>query len=117
MLTPVKELRSKRGRYDTRRIADYLGIPLKQVAEATRVSRQLLYQHPDAPKAQARAAAIERIIADLQTLYGSPEAVRAWMKTPAPVFGDQTAWEMIRLEPQGLEAVEAYVENLKEGNP
>ncbi|WP_287371555.1 MbcA/ParS/Xre antitoxin family protein [Oceanithermus sp.] len=117
MLAPVEKLRSKRGHYDTRRIADYLGVPLKQVAEATGVSRQLLYQHPDAPKAQPRAAAIERIIAGLQALYGTPEAVRAWMKTPALVFGGRTAWEVIRTEPQGLEAVEAYVENLKEGNP
>ena len=117
MNSVLLELRSERGRIDARRVAEFLQVSVNQVARAVGTSRQLLYRHPDAPKIQARAAALERILADLILLYGSEEAARAWLKTPSPVFGNRSAWELIQAEPRGLEAVGMVVENLKEGVP
>ena len=117
MNTILLKLRSKRGLIDARRLASALGVSVNQVARAVRVSRQLLYRHPDAPKIQRRAAVLEWILADLIQLYGSEEAARAWLKTPSPIFGERSAWELIQEEPNGLEAVQMVVENLKEGVP
>ena len=111
------ELRSERGRIDARRVAEFLQVSVQQVDRAVGAGRQLLYQYPDAPKIQARAAELERILAGLIELYGSEEAARAWLKTPSPLFGGKSAWELIQTEPQGLEAVAMVVENLKEGIP
>jgi len=115
--TVLLELRSERGMIDARRLADFLKVSIHQVARAVGASRQLLYRHPDAPKIQARAAELERILADLLALYGGEEAARAWIKTPSPVFGGKSAWALIMSEPRGLEAVRMVVENLKEGVP
>ena len=115
--TVLLELRSERGLIDARRLASVLGVSVNQVARAVRVSRQLLYRHPDAPKIQSRAAALERILADLTQIYGSEEAARAWLKTPSPLFGERSAWDLIQEEPNGLEAVQMVVENLKRGVP
>jgi len=115
--TVLLELRSERGRIDARRIAEFLQVSVPQVARAVGASHQLLYRYPDAPKIQARAAELERILANLIELYGGKEVARAWLKTPSPLFGGKSAWELIQTEPQGLEAVGMVVENLKEGIP
>ncbi len=115
--TILLELRSERGRIDARRVAEFLQVSVHQVARAVGASCQLLYQYPDAPKIQVRAAELERILATLVELYGSEEAARAWLKTPSPLFGGKSAWELIQTEPKGLEAVGMVVENLKEGIP
>jgi len=118
MVNPVLlEIRSERGLIDARLVARFLGVSVSQVGRAVGVSRQLLYRHPDAPKIQPRAAELERILADLIAIYGSEEAARAWLKTPTPIFGGRSAWELIQNEPHGLTAVRMVVENLKEGNP
>lgn len=108
--TVLLELRSERRLIDARRLASVLGVSVYQVARAVRVSRQLLYRHPDAPKIQRRAAALEQILANLIQLYGGEAAARAWLKTLSPLFGGRSAWDFIQEEPNGLETVQMIVE-------
>jgi uncharacterized protein (DUF2384 family) len=78
----------KSGRIDAQRLADYLGIPLKRLAEALDLNYKTTHRNPSAESLQATLRPIKRILEILQDFFRKPETVRVWLRTPHPDLGD-----------------------------
>jgi hypothetical protein len=83
------------GRLDARRIAEYLNVPLTQVARALGVKYQTLYKTPDGPAVQPSLFAIKRVLDILVRVIGERATILAWLNTPHPDLGGRTALAMI----------------------
>jgi len=75
------ELRAPSGRLDAQRVAERLGISLRQLAKAAGVTHQALSATPDSKAAQPGLDAIARALATLDTLLPKARA-RDWLNAP-----------------------------------
>lgn len=76
------------GRLDAHRMAEYLGVPLTQLAAAISRPYPALYKTPDSPAAQEALWTIKRALTILAELTGENDAaIRAWLNTPHPDLG------------------------------
>jgi len=93
---PLPELHDpESGRIDARRIADYLHIPLVQLAPTLGRKYTTLHKTPDALAVQPDLASIKRTLEILAQVFGSPGTVRAWLNSRHPDLGGRTALSVI----------------------
>jgi DNA-binding response OmpR family regulator len=83
------------GRLDAKRVAEYLGVPLKQFAEAIGENYKALHKTPSRASLQVKLLPVERAIALLDERLRDRGRVRAWLNTPHPDLGGRTALSVI----------------------
>ncbi|MBE7158569.1 MAG: DUF2384 domain-containing protein [Rhodospirillales bacterium] len=103
------------GRVDAQKVADYLGVPLKRLAEGLSLTYKTVHRNPSAEAIQEALRPVKRALDILADFFGPPARVRAWLNTPHPDLGGLTALETI-LENRA-EAVCTILENALAGVP
>ena len=107
---------SPSGRVDATKIAEYLNVPLKQLAPALGATYQAVHKTPAAPSLQAGLLPIKRSLELLKGAFGDDATVRAWLNSAHPALGDRTPLALL-LEEGGGDAVRTLLENALEGLP
>lgn len=115
---PVAGLRgAATGRWNAKRIAEALGVPLPALARATGETYRTVARHPESARLQNTLAAIANVVGVLcATFAGDTAAVRAWLREPQPALGDLTPLEAM-LQPGRAPAVEQWLTRLWLGEP
>lgn len=106
---------SETGRLDAQRIAQYLGIPLKQLAGALGASYTAVHKTPAAESLQAALRPIKRSLEILDQVIGKQATIRAWLRSPHPDLGNREPLEIILEGHAG--AVHTVLENALSGIP
>jgi CheY-like chemotaxis protein len=83
------------GRIDAKRIAEYLDVPLKKLAEPLRDNYKALHKSPAKSSVQEGLLPIERAIMLLEHQFRDRGKVRAWLNTPHPELGGRKALELV----------------------
>lgn len=113
---PLLELHDQdTGRLATDKIADYVGIPLRQLATALGANYTAVHKTPAAESLQEGLRPIKRCLEILQEMLGEPSAVRAWLQSPHPDLGGRTPMSVILDGRVG--ALQTILENAAEGIP
>lgn len=113
---PLPELRNqKSGRIDARRVADYAGIPLRQLADAMRLAYAGVHKTPDAVRLQEPIAPIVRVLELADAAFGDRDAVRMWMNRPLYELENDSPLAVILAGEAG--AVETLLRNARDGIP
>jgi|GEM_PF-1591629 len=113
---PLAELRNQRsGRIDAQRVADYLGIPLRRLADAIEVNYAGLHKTPDAPRVQERLRTVVRVLEMTDAAFGNREQVRMWLHRPLAELENDSPLAVILAGEAG--AVETLLENARSGIP
>ena len=96
------------GRLDASQFADYLKVPLKQMAQALGKSYPAVHKTPSAPDLQPSLRSIKRILEILEQVFPTRAAVLAWLNNPHVDLGRRTPLEVI------LEGYPVAVEDMLE---
>jgi Protein of unknown function (DUF2384) len=113
---PLPELRNgKSGRIDAGRVADYLRISLRQLADAMQLPYGRVHKTPDASRLQEAIAPIARVLELADAAFGSREAVRMWLNRPLYELENDSPLSVILAGEAG--AVETLLENARAGIP
>jgi hypothetical protein len=83
------------GRLDAKRVADFLDVPLKQLAQALGENYKAMHKTPSRVSLQPKLLPIERAITILGERFGDRGRTRAWLNTPHPDLAGRTALEVI----------------------
>jgi hypothetical protein len=83
------------GRLDAQRIADYLDVPLTQLAAALGRNYRTLYKTPASVAVQPGLRPIKLSLDILSRVFGEPAIVRAWLNAPHPDLGQRTPLSVI----------------------
>jgi len=83
------------GRLDAKRVADYLDVPLKQLADALGENYKAIHKTPSKAALQPKLLPIERTVAILDERFGGRGRARAWLNTPHPVLDGRTGLDLI----------------------
>jgi hypothetical protein len=83
------------GRIDGHKLAVYLGIPLKRLADGLKLSYKAIHRNPSAELFQPALKPIKRSVEILHDFFHKPETVRVWLNTSHPDLDGHTALEMI----------------------
>ena len=103
------------GRVDAQRVADYLGVPLKRLAEGLGFNYKTAHRNPDAESFQEALRPVKRSLEILDEFFRKPELVRAWLHTPHPDLDGSTAMDTIL--DNKAQAVCTILENALAGVP
>ncbi len=103
------------GRIDGRKLAAYMGVPLKRLADGLGVNYKAIHQNPSAESCQAALKPVKRCMEILHQFFRKPATVRAWLNTAHPDLEGHTALEMILAG--NPEAVLRILENAVAGVP
>jgi len=103
------------GRVDAQKVAEYMGVPLKRLAEGLGLSYKAVHRNPRAEAWQGTLKPLKRSLEILDEFFRKPELVRAWLNTPHPDLDGSTALETI-LE-NHAEVVRTVLENALSGVP
>jgi hypothetical protein len=103
------------GRIDGRKLAVYMGVPLKRLAEGLQVNYKAIHRNPSADAFQSSLKPVKRSLEILHEFFNKPETVRAWLNTPHPDLNGSTALEMILSN--NSKAVLRILENAAAGVP
>jgi uncharacterized protein (DUF2384 family) len=103
------------GRLDAARIADYLKIPLKQLAGALGKPYSTIHKTPSAPTLQPVLRSIKRILEILEQVFVNRSSALAWLNSPHPDLGQRAPLDVI-LEGYS-DAVEDMLEAALTGTP
>ena len=103
------------GRLDADRIAEYLGVPLSQLASALGKRYQTLHKTPAAPSVQDGLRPIKASLDILAQVIGDQTTIRIWLNSPHPDLGLRTPLRVILEGHAG--AVETILANAVEGIP
>ena len=103
------------GRIAADKVAEYLDIPLRQLAAAIRANYASVHKTPAAESIQERLAQIKRCLEILEELLGDRAAVRAWLNSAHPDLGLRTPMRVI-LE-GNTDALHTILENALAGIP
>jgi antitoxin Xre/MbcA/ParS-like protein len=92
---PLQELHDPAsGRLDAARVAEYLKVPLKSLAEAVGKNYSTIHKTPAAPDVQPFLQSIKTSLVILEDVLGNHSAVLAWLNHPHPNLG-QTPLDVI----------------------
>ena len=83
------------GRVDARKMADYMSVPLKQLAQGLKLNYKAVHRHPSAPSFQPALRPVKRSLEILQEFFQKPATVRAWLNAPHPDLDNSTALDVI----------------------
>jgi len=83
------------GRLDACRVAEFLKIPLKKLAEGLGKNYSTVHKTPTAPSLQPRLQSIERILEILEDVFADRAQVLAWLNHPHPDLGKRTPLDVI----------------------
>jgi pterin-4a-carbinolamine dehydratase len=103
------------GRIDAQKLAVYLGVPLKRLAEGLQLNYKAIHRNPSAETFQPALKPVKRSAEILHDFFHKPETVRVWLNTSHPDLGGQTALEMILAKQAN--AVLRILENAAAGVP
>lgn len=113
---PLPELRNARsGRIDAGRVADYLRVSLRQLADAMRLPYGRVHKTPDAARLQEAIAPIARVLELADAAFGNREAVRMWLNRPLYELENDSPLAVMLAGEAG--AVETLLENARAGIP
>lgn len=113
---PLPELRNVRsGRIDARRVAEYLGVSLRQIADAIQLPYGRVHKTPDAARLQDAVAPIARVLELADAAFGSREAVLMWLNRPLDELENDPPLSVMLAGEAG--AVETLIENARAGIP
>ncbi|GDY24094.1 hypothetical protein LBMAG56_54410 [Verrucomicrobiota bacterium] len=112
----LSELHDKKtGRIDAQKLADFMAVPLKRLAEGLGLNYKAVHRDPAGESAQAALQPVKRALEILHKFFVQPETIRVWLNTPHPDLDGTTALETI-LENKA-EAVRTLLENAWNGVP
>lgn len=103
------------GRINAAYIAEYLGVPLSELAKALGSNYTAVHKTPAASSLQKQLTPIKQSLAILSELIGDPATVRAWLNSPHPDLGKRKPIDVI-LEGRA-EALLTILENARDGVP
>jgi hypothetical protein len=83
------------GRIDAQKLAVYMGVPLKRLAEGLQLNYKAIHRNPSAEAIQPPLKPVKRSMEILNEFFNKPETVRVWLNTPHPDLDGHTALEMI----------------------
>jgi hypothetical protein len=112
----LPELHDKQsGRIDAQKVAEFMAIPLKQLADGLRLNYKVMHRTPSAVIFQEALRPVKRSLELLHEFFGPVETIRVWLNTPHPSLDGTTALETI-LEGKAF-AVVRILENAWNGLP
>jgi hypothetical protein len=112
----LPQLHDKRtGRVDAQKLADYLGVPLKRLADGLHFNYKGAHRNPAAEAIQPALKPVKRSLEILEDFFHKAETVRAWLNTSHPDLDGHTALEMILAN--NANAVLRILENAAAGVP
>src|SRR5437763_1510728 len=79
------------GRIDAQKLAVYMGVPLKRLAEGLQVNYKATHRNPSAEAFQSALKPVKRSLEILHEFFNKPETVRVWLNTPHPDLDGRTA--------------------------
>jgi Protein of unknown function (DUF2384) len=103
------------GRIDAQKLAVYMGLPLKRLAEGLQLNYKAIHRNPSAEAFQPALKPVKRSVEILQDFFHKPETVRVWLNTSHPDLDGHTALEMILAN--NPNAVLRILENAAAGVP
>jgi uncharacterized coiled-coil DUF342 family protein len=103
------------GRIDAQRVANYMGVPLKRLAEGLHLNYKAIHRSPSAEALQAALQPVKRSLEILHEFFQKTETVRVWLNTPHPDLEGSTALDMILAD--NASAVLRILENAAAGVP
>jgi len=116
LLATLPELHDKAtGRIDAQKMADFLGVSLKRLAESLGLNYKAVHRNPSAAGFQEALQPLKRILELLHEFFPNPESVRVWLHTPHPDLEGKTAIQTILRGNAG--AVLIIMENASTGVP
>jgi hypothetical protein len=83
------------GRIDAQKLADYMGVPLKRLADGLHLNYKAVHRNPAAEAFQPVLKPVKRSAEILHDFFHKPETVRIWLNTSHPDLNGHTALEMI----------------------
>jgi hypothetical protein len=97
--TPVLTLQElhdpETGRLDASRVAEFLKIPLKQLAEGLGKNYSTVHKTPTAPALQPPLQSIKRSLEILERIFDDRAVVLAWLNSPHQDLGRRTPMGVI----------------------
>lgn len=103
------------GRIDAQKLAVYMGVPLKQLAEGLQLNYKAIHRNPSADAFQSSLKPVKRSLEILHEFFNKPQTVRVWLNTSHPDLDGRTALEMILAHQPN--AVVRILENAAAGVP
>ena len=83
------------GRIDAQKLADFIGIPLKRLAEALDLNYKAVHRNPSAAGFQTSLQPVKRVLEVLHEFFPQPESIRIWLNTPHPALNGATSLDTI----------------------
>jgi hypothetical protein len=83
------------GRINAHKVATYMGVPLKRLAEGLQLNYKTIHRNPAAEACQPPLKPVKRALEILHEFFNKSETVRVWLNTPHPDLDGRTALEMI----------------------
>ena len=103
------------GRIDAQKVADFLGVPLKQLSEGLGLNYKAVHRTASAAGFQKALRLVKRTLELLHEFFGEAAIIRVWLNTPHPDLDGASALETI-LEGK-VDAVTVILENAWNGVP
>src|SRR4051812_18431688 len=72
----------KTGRIDAQKVADFMGIALKPLAEGLGLNYKAVHRSPSASGFQEALQPVKRSLEILHEFFGAEETIRIWLNTP-----------------------------------
>jgi hypothetical protein len=86
---------SETGRIDASRIAEFIGVPLADLARGIGARYSTVHKTPTSPALQEALAPIKRSLEILDQVVGDRRSVRAWLNSQHPDLGLRTPLQAI----------------------
>ncbi len=113
---PLPALRSEAsGRLDARKIAEFMGIPLRRLSAGLGLPYASVHKTPDAARGQEPLMRIARVLELAAAALGSRESVRMWLNRRLRELEDETPLQVMLAGEAG--AVETLLFNARAGIP
>ncbi len=103
------------GRIDAQKLATYIGVPLKRLADGLRLNYKGVHRNPSAEASQPALKPVKRCAEILHEFFHKAETVRVWLNTSHPDLDGKTALDLILAN--NNKAVLLILENAAAGVP
>ena len=103
------------GRIDAQKLADFMGISLKRLAEGLGLNYKAVHRNPSSESIQKALQPVKRVMELLYEFFPRPESIRIWINTPHPDLGGRTALDTVL--DKNSRAVITILENALAGIP